>query len=188
MLVSKTILPPALPSVTLSSSVPFTCEKHHWMSLLPEKRQVKLYLPFILMFGKVMLGESTFWAKFTPASPLFQTYPSYFGVSTSRLTKIWSARDLSKRLVCPDTTTDLLSQKECIYFVWNVRKNFTMQWRPGRDCSAEPWRQASLSTLYRAKLHRTEQDTRRGTLYFVFYSKPRRQISERFREFVEKFK
>ena len=30
---------PGLPSVTLSSSVPFTCEKHHWMSLLPGKRK-----------------------------------------------------------------------------------------------------------------------------------------------------
>ena len=66
LLVPRSILPPALPSVTLSSSVPFTCEKHHWMSLLPENTKVFRYFHFILMLGKVMLGESTFWAKFTP--------------------------------------------------------------------------------------------------------------------------
>ena len=49
--------------------------------------------------------------------PLFKTYPSYFSVSTERLTKIRSARDGSRKLVGTDTNTDRLVVAIRIYFV-----------------------------------------------------------------------
>ena len=98
---------------------------------------------------------------------LFETYPSYFSVSTERLTKIRSARDGSRKLVGTDTNTDRLVVAKRIYFVWKVRNNFTMQWRPGRDyCSAGPWRQAPLHSL-QSRSCPEQSAIPRATLYIL---------------------
>ena len=95
-------LPPGLPSVTLSSSVPFTCEKHHWISLLPENK----YL-FHASSSQIHVWKGyARWKYFLSQIPLlylFPTYPSYYSVSTARLTKIISARDLWTNLDRPET-------------------------------------------------------------------------------------
>ena len=121
---------------------------------------------------------------------LFETYPSYFSVSTWRLTKVRSARDFPRKLVGTDTSTDRLVVAKRIYFVWKVPEQLHNAMATGQRllfC----WSVTSGPLSTEQKLHWAERDTPRDSLYclyFVHSSKPWRQRSERFREFVGQFK